>query len=80
VLVTVRDPGRAPTVTGTESAGVEPQHAAGSDCGRRSDEQTPVSDNTSSTRRADAQSPAMALATDRACSYPVSMRKVGARP
>ena len=46
----------------------------------RSVEQTPVSGSTSSTRRAASQLPAMALTTERACSYPVSIRNVGARP
>src|SRR4051812_33095574 len=42
--------------------------------------QTPVSGSTSWTSRADSQSPAMAAAIERTCSYPVSIRKVGARP
>ena len=49
-------------------------------CGPRSTEHTPVSGRTSSTRRAASQSPAIAATTDRACSYPVSIRNVGARP
>src|SRR6478752_1744797 len=42
--------------------------------------QTPVSGSTSSTRSAASRSPAMSAAIERTCSYPVSIRKVGARP
>ncbi len=43
-------------------------------------EQTPVSGSTSSTRRAATWSPAISATTERTCSYPVFIRKVGARP
>jgi hypothetical protein len=43
-------------------------------------EHTPVSGRTSSTLRADSQSPTNAATTERTCSQPVSVRKVGARP
>lgn len=46
----------------------------------RSVEQTPVSGSTSSTLLAPASSPISMQTTDRTCSYPVSSRKVGARP
>ena len=46
----------------------------------RSVEHTPVSGSTSSTARAPAKSPVSAQTTERTCSYPVSSRKVGARP
>ena len=42
--------------------------------------QTPVSGNTSSTLAAAFLSPAMSATIERTCSYPVAMRKVGARP
>ena len=42
--------------------------------------QTPVSGRSSSTRDAASVSPASALTTERACSYPVIIRNVGARP
>lgn len=42
--------------------------------------QTPVSGRSSSTRSAASRSPASAAATERACSKPVAIRKVGARP
>ena len=41
---------------------------------------TPVSGSTSCTSSAAARSPAIAATTERACSYPVNSRKVGARP
>ncbi len=42
--------------------------------------QTPVSGSTSSTRSAASRSPASSAAIERTCSYPVIIRKVGARP
>ena len=41
---------------------------------------TPVSGSSSSTRSAASRSPAIAATTERACSKPVAIRKVGARP
>lgn len=43
-------------------------------------EQTPVSGRSSSTASAAARSPARAATMERTCSYPVAIRKVGARP
>src|SRR6202795_2243532 len=42
--------------------------------------QTPVSGSTSSTRSAASRSPAISAAIERTCSYPVIIKKVGARP
>src|SRR5437764_3354853 len=55
-----------------------PQRLLASGAGERL--QTPVSGSTSSTRSAASRSPAMSAAIERTCSYPVSIRKVGARP
>ena len=61
-------------------AGSAPQQRLLVAFGLWSSEQTPVSGSTSSTRRAASKSPASAATTDRTCSYPVSIRNVGARP
>jgi hypothetical protein len=64
---------------GNALALVVAQHAAVSPL-EVSGEQTPVSGRTNWTLRADSQSPAIAAATERTCSYPVRSRNVGARP
>jgi hypothetical protein len=68
-----------PGVTGIGLTSAEPQQPVAA-AGPESSEQTPVCGSTSATRRAASQSPAIALTTERACSYPVSIKKVGARP
>src|SRR5258706_11599641 len=60
-----------------DSAG-PPQHLPASGAVDRL--QTPVSGSTSSTRSAASRSPAISAAIERTCSYPVIIRKVGARP
>src|SRR5437764_9010319 len=55
-----------------------PQHLFASDLAERL--QTPVSGSTNSTRSAASRSPAISAAIERTCSYPVIIRKVGARP
>ena len=70
----------AAAAVATSAATVVSQHAGAKVPAIGVDEHTPVGGKVSSTRRADSQSPARAATTERTCSYPVSMRKVGARP
>src|SRR5438552_4053733 len=64
----------------TASAAEVSQHALDSCPALGVAEHTPVAGSVSSTRRAPSISPVSAATTDRTCSYPVSMRNVGARP